>query len=188
MKTICLFLMIGSIALRPGLGYADPANPASQERASQSASKTASNDQRDGKQAAPSDGGKGQRDGKPSEEYGDGRHVFDKDHPRGRGSLTRANRPTQLPNNRERSASRNAMNFLQPGSDRSDGAAMGGLIQNETVRNALRARASSGVRPALQSLNNARHRGPNPAAIGGSSNSDRRNTATVNGTRMNRKP
>ena len=80
------------------------------------------------------------------------------------------------------------MNLHQPGSDKSGGAAKGGLIQNETVHNALPVRPSSVVRPTAPSLNNVRHRGPNPAVIGGSANSDRRNTGAINGTRMNRKP
>lgn len=189
MKATCLlFLMIGSAALRIGIVYADPASPASQEQAPQSASKTVSNDRHDGEQAAPSDGGKDQRDGKYPEEHGDRQHVFDKDHPHGRGSLTKANRPVHLPNNRERFASGNTMNLLQPGSGRSEGAAKEGLMQSGAAHNTLRNRPQSDVRPSAPLVTNVRHRGPNPATINGTANSDRRNTATINGTRMNRKP
>ena len=104
----------------------------------------------------------------------------------------KANRPKQLPNSRRRSIPGNAMNLHQPGSDKSGAAAKGGLIQNETANNALPVRPPSAVRPRQRvspSLNNVRHRGPNPAVIGGSAgNSNSRNTGAINGTRMHRKP
>jgi hypothetical protein len=101
-------------------------------------------------------------------------------------NLIKANRPKQLPNGRQRSLSGNALH--QPGSDKSGGAARGGLIPNETVHSALPVRTSSIVRPTALSLNNVRHRGPNAAVVGGSPNSHSRSAAEINGTRMNRKP
>ena len=88
------------------------------------------------------------------------------------------------------------MNLHQPGSDKSGAAAKGGLIQNETVNNALPVRPPGAVRPTAASLNpsfnNVRHRGPNSAVVsgsaGGSANLNSRNTGAINGTRMNRKP
>jgi hypothetical protein len=80
------------------------------------------------------------------------------------------------------------MNLHHPGSDKFGRAAKGGLIQNETVNKALAVRTPSVVRPTVPSFNNVRHRGPNPAVIGGSTNSNRRNNGTINGTHMNRRP
>ena len=80
------------------------------------------------------------------------------------------------------------MNLHQPGSVKPTGAAKGGLIPNETVNNALPVRMSSVVRPTVPSLNNVRHRSPNPAVVGGSPNLHSSNTGAINGTRMNRKP
>jgi hypothetical protein len=80
------------------------------------------------------------------------------------------------------------MNLHQPGSNKSGGAAKAGLIRNETVNMALPVRTPSVVRPTVRSFNNVRHRGPNPAVVAGSVNSDSRNTGAINGTRMNRKP
>jgi hypothetical protein len=77
------------------------------------------------------------------------------------------------------------MNVYQPGLDKSGGAAKNGFVRNETVNNALGVRTPSDVRPAVPLLNNVRHRGPNPAVIGGSLNSHGTNTRTINGTRMN---
>jgi hypothetical protein len=112
--------------------------------------------------------------------------ASDMDHPPSRASLTKVNRPKQLPNSRRRSLPGNALH--QPGSNKSGGAAKSGFIQNETVNIALPVRTPSVVRPTVPSFNNVRHRGPNPAVVAGSMNSDRRNTGAINGTRMNRKP
>jgi hypothetical protein len=79
-----------------------------------------------------------------------------------------------------------AMNFHQPASDKSGGK--GELTQNKTVNNARPVRLQSAVRPTVASLhnaldpslNNVRHRGPNPAVVGGSANSASRNTGTIN--------
>ena len=121
-----------------------------------------------------------------SDEERDHGRASDTNHPPSRASLTKANRPQQLPNSRQRSLPGNALH--QPGSSKSSGAPKGGLIRNETVNNALAVRASSVVRPTVPALNNVHHRGPNPAVVGGSPNSHGRNTGAINGTRMNRKP
>jgi hypothetical protein len=107
-------------------------------------------------------------------------------HPPSRASLTKANRPKQLPNSRQRSMPGNALH--QPGPDKFGGAAKGGLIPNETVSNALAVRTPSVVRPTVLSPNNVRHRSPNPAVVGGSPTSRTSNAGAINGTRMNRKP
>ena len=180
---LLLFLAVNCAALMCGTGYAAPFSATSQQQSSQSASKTANNDRQNGEQATPADGGKDQRDGKPSGEHGESRNVSDKNHASKPGRLVKANRLEQLPNNHHRSASPDAANFRQPDSD------ISGSIQNEIANNAVHVRPRSGVvRPVVPSLNNARHRGHNPAAINGSANLDRKNTATIDGTRMNRKP
>jgi hypothetical protein len=96
----------------------------------------------------------------------------------------RLGRPKQLPNSRHRSMPGNALH--QPGSNKSGGAAVGGLIPHETVNNALPVRTPSVVRPTVPALNNVRHRSPNPAVVGGSAPSHSSNTGAINGTRMNR--
>ena len=138
--------------------------------------------------AAPADGGETQTAGKPSDEQRDHRHVSDKNHPRSRASLTKANRPQQLPNNRQRSTSGNAMNLHQPGSDKSGGAAKADSSRTKQPTTPCLFGRQVSSDPTVPSLNNVRHRGPNPAVIGGSANSDTRNTGAINGTQMNRKP
>ena len=107
-------------------------------------------------------------------------------HPPRRASLTKVNRPKQLPRSRQRYLPGNALH--QPASNKPGGAAKGGLIPNETVNNALAARTPSAVRPAVPWLNNVRHRSANPAVVVGSPGSHGSNTGAINGTRMNRKP
>ncbi len=98
----------------------------------------------------------------------------------------KANRPRQLPNSQQGSLPGNALH--QPGSDKFGGVAKTGFIRNETINNALAVRTPSVVRPTVLSPNNVRHRGPNPAVVGGSPNLHSSNTGSINGTRMNRKP
>ena len=97
----------------------------------------------------------------------------------------KVNRPKQVLNSRKGSLAGNAMNLHQPDSNKSSGAAKSGFIRNETVNNALGVRPPNVVRPTAPSFNNVRHRGPNPAVVGGSLNSRGSNTGTINGTRMN---
>jgi hypothetical protein len=132
----------------------------------------------------------------PSKEQRSARHASDKNHPRRRASLTVANHPKQLPNGRTRSIPGNAANLHQPDSGKPGAAAKGGLIQNQTASNAIRVRPPGTVRSTATtlnpSLNNARHRGPNSAVVGGSAggsaNLNSSNTGAINGTRMHRKP
>jgi hypothetical protein len=100
----------------------------------------------------------------------------------------KVNRPKQLPNSRQRFLSGDGTNLHQPGSNKSGRAEKSGFTRNETVNIAVAVRTPSVVRPSAPSLNNVRHRSPNPAVVGGAANSHRSNTAAISGTRMNRKP
>jgi hypothetical protein len=164
--------------------------PASQSTYSESSANTASGHpggpaQRD---AAPADDGRHPTEGKASHEQRDHGRASETNHLPSRASLTKANRPKQLPNSRQPSKPGNARNLHQPGPDKSGGAAKSGLIRNETVNNALPVRTPTVVRPTVPSLNNVPHRSPNPAVVGGSPSSHSSNTGAINGTRMNRKP
>lgn len=183
MKTIfLLFLTIGCAALMPGGAYGHSSTQASRQSSSESYVKTAINRPQDAEQAAPADGDRHQKDRNAPDEQRDRRHASGKNHPRSPAAAIK-DRPKQVPNNRERSTSGNAMGLHQPGSAKSGGAARGGSIQRGTVNRALRVRPNV-VGPTAP----VRHRGANPAAIGGSANSDGRNTGAINGTRMNRRP
>ena len=119
-------------------------------------------------------------------------HASDKNHPHSRAGLIASNRPEQLPASQKRPLPRNEASLRQPASARSGAAAKSALIQNETAKHAPPARSTS-VRPSVASLNplpsiNVRHRGSNPAVVGGSANSGISNSGAINGTGMHRRP
>ena len=118
-------------------------------------------------------------------------HAPAQNHPRSRAGLTAGNRSKQLPTSRKRFLPRNAASLRQPTSARSGAAAKSALIQNETAKHALPVQSTS-VRPSVASLNplptNVRHRGSNPAVVGGLANSRNSDTGAINGTGMHRRP
>jgi hypothetical protein len=177
-----LFLTMTWAVLTPGTDYAVPSSPASQQTSS---ANTAGGPPRDAGHAAPPRDGRHETGGEVSDEQPGHGRASGPNHPSSHAGLTRVNRPRQVPNGRQRPLPGNALS--PPGWDRSGGAAKGGLIQNVPVHNASPVRTSSVVRPTALPINNARHRSPNPAVVGGSANSVRRNPAVINGTRMNRK-
>lgn len=71
---------------------------------------------------------------------------------------------------------------------RSGGVAKQPSIYHETANSGLPARPRQMAAPAVSSLSNVRHRGPNPAVIGGTMNSKTGNTGAIDGTRMSRRP
>jgi hypothetical protein len=188
MKATCLlFLMIGCAALTPGTSCAAQSSLASQQPSSESSANTISDHPRDAVHGAPVEDGKYQKDGKISNEQRDHRHASGKELPRSRTSLTTSNRPKQVPNNGEHSTSGTAMNLHQPGSDKSGASARGALIQHGTVNVFASIRPAS-IRPRVPLPNNVRHRGANPAVIGGSASSNSRNAGAIDGAHMNRRP
>ena len=188
MKTTCLFfLTLTWAALRQGIGFAVPASPASQPTSTESSAHAASGHPGDAGHAAPADDGKHPVGRKASEPYRGRGRASDTHHAPSPASLTKANHPQQLANNRQRSLPGNALHHQLPGSNKSKGAGGGGLVPNEIVHNALSARMSNVVRPGVPPLNNVHHRSPNPAVVTGSLNSDRRNNGAIDGTRMSRR-
>ena len=189
MKATCLlFLMIVCAELTPGTSYAAQSNPASQQPSSKSPANTVSDHPRDAVHDAPIKDGKNQKDGTLPDEQRDLRHASEKNQPRGRVSLTKSNRPTQVPNNPEPSTLGKVIDFHRPGSDKSGASARGGSIQHKTVNIALPVRPASVIRSTVSPLNNVRHRGPNPAIVGGLGNSNTRNTGSISGTHLLRRP
>ena len=148
----------------------------------------ASGHPRDAERAAPADHGTAQTARKASDERRDHSRASGRNHSPSRVSLTKAmaNRPKQLPDSQ--SIAGPAINLQQPGTGKSAGAPNGGVIQSVTVNTAQRLRAVSAVRSTVPSLNSVRHRGANPAVVGGLAPLHRANTGAINGTRMNRKP
>ena len=118
-------------------------------------------------------------------------HASDKNHTRSRAGVTAENRPKRPPTSQKRPLHRNAASLRQPALAGYSGAGKSGLVQKETTNRGLPVKSAS-VRPNVASLhplaNNVHHRGPNPAVVGGSTNSGNRNTGAIDGTGMHRRP
>lgn len=173
-----LFLTVTWAAWTQGAGFALPSS--SENAASSHPADTE-------RTASPRDGSHQTR-GNVSDDQRNHGPASGPNHSLSRANLTKASHPMLLPSRGQHSLPGNAMNFRQPSSDRPSVAATGGLIPNETLSKASRVRMSSVVRPAVPSFNNVRHRGPNPAVVGGSPKIGNSNAGAINGTRTNRKP
>jgi hypothetical protein len=186
MRSISLiFLTLGYAASSVGAAGAGQSVAAAQHAPSGSVADTVGNHPREADHAAPA--AHGTHVGKPSEDQQIHRKVSGNKLPASNTSPSKANHRNEVPNSRERSASGNSKNSYRPGSDKSAGAAQNGIVRNETVNHAASHRASNTARPTVPSLRNVRHRGANPAIVGGAGNSSTRNTGALDGTHMNRK-
>ncbi len=196
MKVACLLFLVlvltmSCVAFMQAASYAAPYQ---QTPAESSANENSGNPDgahpreghpQDTEHAVPAKNENLQKEGIPSEKR-DSRSTPNKTHPRSGAHITPAHRPKQPPISQKRPPG-STTNLHQPVSDKSGRSAKEGLIQNK----AQHIRSTSLVRPDVASLNpllnNVRHRGPNPAVVGGSASSVSSNTG-INGTRMNRKP
>ncbi len=188
MKALCFFfLVICCATLKSGTAFADSPSPTSQQTSPASSTNTVNVHPQDAEHAAPVDAGKGQKHGKPSDGRQDNRKVSGKNHPRGPASTMKV-RPKQPSNSREGSQPGNPTRLHQPGLDKSGTPTDSGSRQGEIANTALPRRPPSVIRPSVPLHNDVRHRGANPAVIGGSANSNSRSTGAINGTGMHRRP
>ena len=96
--------------------------------------------------------------------------------------------PKRLSARWQHSVPRSALS-LQPHPMQSDVAERGGLVQNRAANIfSSSVRTPSALRTTALPLDNFRHRGPNPALMGGSSNVRSAYTGVIDGTVMKRKP
>ena len=189
MRTACLvFVMIGCAGLMRGPVYAAPDTGTSQQASAASSSNTASNSPGNVGQPAPVPDEKQPTKGKSSDAQPMQRNVSHEGRPRGRSNPTKTERFPQVSNNASRSMLGTTGNHEQPGSSALGRTAMGGPIRNQGVRHAFSVQPASGARFNTPTLNNVRHRSPNPAIVGGSGNITRKNDGALDGTRMPRKP
>jgi len=179
-----IFLMLGCAAAVSATGAAR-AVTASQQAPSRSAADTVGNRSREADHAVPA--GDPTLSGKTPDAQQSHPKVSGKKAPAAKASLSKPSRRNEFTNKRERSASEDSKNSHGPGSDKPAGAAQNGLARNETVNHAPSHRAPSAVRPAVPALSTMRHRGANPAIVGGAGNSNTRNTTALDGTHMSRR-
>jgi hypothetical protein len=186
MKAISLVLLtLGCVAWTVGAACAARSVAPTQQASARSAANAVGNRSQEADHTAPTDGGTHIR--KHSDDQQNRRKAPDKKLPTSNSRLSTSKRSNELANRREPSASEDSVNSQRPGSDKSARAAKNGLAQNEAVNHRPSNRAPSAVRPAVPSLSNVRHGGPNPAIVGGARSSNARNTGAIDGTHMNRK-
>jgi len=192
-----LLLAISCAALMPVASYAAPSQQTSgasstSDNSTYRASTLPHDDHPQGAEhAASANDEKQKKEGTPDEKRTVG-GASNKTHLSSHVRITAAQRPKQLPNGQKHSIPGNATNLHPPRSDKAGGLATGGLIQNDAVSKAQHVRPATLMRPNVASLNpspnNVRHRGPNPAVVGGSTISNRINTGGISGTNMHRRP
>jgi hypothetical protein len=179
-----VFLTLGYLAWTVGGAYAAQSVVAAQQTPPPSGANTVGNHSREADHAAPA--ADDAHVGKPSDDQQNHRNISGK-LPTSNSKRSKSNRPSGLPNTRERSAAEDSRNSHRPASDKSAGTAKNGLSRNETVNHAPPNRSSSAPRPTVPSLSSVRHRGANPPIVGGVGSSNTKNTASLDGTHMNRK-
>ena len=178
MKAIYLVLaLIGCAVPIHGAGHAASSDPASQQQSSESSAAPLSSDHAS---AAWADD-RSQKNGILSDERAARRRTSDKNHSRGRSTLTKPNRPKQLRNSRERSTSKTAMSVRQSSPTRR--AAGTAKITNN--RN-LPAHTTGFAGLSGQQFKNPHNRGATPATVGGPAGATRR-TAAIDGTGVKRR-
>jgi hypothetical protein len=179
MKTApVIFLTICCAAFTHAVVYAVPSGPSPQSAPSESA--VAGDHPRNPGQGASSDSQS--RHGKGPAQAGNQRHGSALNQPRERGNFT--NPPKRLANNQAGPARGNSQEIRQLRIHTSDSAGSDRLLQSHTINRAL---PPAVVRRGGTSVDNVRHRGPNPAVIGGTMNLKIGNTGVITGTGMNRR-
>lgn len=169
MKAACLTLaMVGCAVFFQETSYAFFLSAALQEQSTESSSKPLSGDRH--------------KDRTSSDAHRTGRRASNKNHSHNQTNPIKANRPKQLRNGRERMASENVMNVGRSNSSKpSIGASK---VPNN---HKLPARTTGVAALSGQQFGNSRNRGAAPATVGGPPSSTR-NTATISGTSISRRP
>ena len=183
MRTCLIFMIVGWVALLAGRGYA-----ASEQSPSESPGKTSGGYARNAEHAATASKQNRRTDKNPSTKTPVRPRAVEKNHADSHNSLTKATRPKQPSINGEHSRSGSAINLRQSGPNRSGGATRVEVIHHETLHRTQPVRPPGVVRTNAPSLSNVRHRGSNPAVIGGPASSGTRNTAALNGNQIGRRP
>ncbi len=168
-------LTIGSAALINGTGYAASSGPASQQASPDIAVKATSGTPHRSQHVAGSDR-KGERDARTSEQRS--LRSLVKNRTLSQESLTRVNRPKQIPNSERRSTPASVVSPHRTGPVLPAGTGRGGFTQSGAANTPPAIPQRVAIRPAKPLFASLRHRGANPPAIGGAANSVRTNSAT----------
>ncbi len=184
-----LLLIIGWLGLMNGRVDAATSGPASPQASQKSGAKTVRGDSTGLSHGSPAGSEQDRKNEKKAQSTDNLRALHDvlkKGLGHSPANPPQANRLAH-PNYQQRPGSATAIGFRQPGSNRSGGVEGKRLIQYETAQIALPVHPPSVVRPSAVTLNNLRHRSPNPPAIGGLGNSTAGNTGSIDGSRVRRR-
>jgi hypothetical protein len=194
--TYLVFAMIGCAASMHGASYAAASTPALQQASSDNHAKIVADsltnfrrtDPHDSRHAGSPGNGKRRAEGNRLTGTQQRRSGLVQSYQHGHPSRAKSNGANQLPHTRQRYALGSAVSPHRSEPDKSATAAQRGLIQNERVNNTPSVRPPSHAPPSASSLSNVRHRGPNPAFVGGTANSKTANAGAIDGTHMIRRP
>ena len=180
MKAACLTLaMVGCAVLFQETSYAFFLSPALQEQSTESSSKPLSGSRATDVSSAHD--GDRHKDKTSSDEHRTRRRTSNKNHSHSQTNPIKANRPKQLRNGRERSASENVMNV---GRSNSSKPAIGATkVPNN---HNLSARTTGVAALDGRQVKDPRNRGAAPAIVGGPANATG-HTVAISGTGMNRR-
>ncbi len=178
-----LFLMSSCASLTLGISVAAPAQQTSPE----SSTTTVVVHPQDTEHARPAGSGNRRGVGRIPDGEKDTRNSSARNHPRSPATRVKVP-PKQLPNDRKDSPSGNPANPHQPGFDKSDALAETRFAHQGTFKSGQAVRPASVTRSSVPVRNTVRHRGANPAVVGGTVNSALRNTGAISGTSVHPRP
>ena len=186
MKTaFFIFLVVGSAAPVYGRALAAPHTASSQQVSAPAASRAESSGPPNSKRTTPVDELNRQARGKLVHTPQPGQTAAGENHSTNHPRRTKKNGCQQVSNDARRSNFGNALNAYQVGSTNIRDATKVGSVPPS--RQGVPARPRNVARSNGPSLDNFRHRSPNPAIVGGSANSKSGGTGTINGSRIRRK-
>lgn len=173
-----LLLALGSIALLHGVSYAVPSDPVGQQSPVERSSNSANGDQREASHPGSAPGPS--RHASPAVRPSPARGAAARN-AHSPAAITPANGRQQLPTEAH-STPASPMNPPRQPSTRSNSTARESFVQNERIRRALPVQPAAVILAGAASPDQVRHRGPNPAVIGGKMNRTTGTTGAINGT------
>jgi hypothetical protein len=184
-----LLLTIGCTSFLPGVAHARLGISAFQQQTGfESAGKEVRNQPRDAGEARTPDG---QKRSNKDEILAGQKKVHSpapvKNRPPSLAAKTKE-RSKQLPNTRKQFPSEGALKSQQHFSDKSGRSARTQIVQRQTATTAASPRTPTVIRAVAPLLSNVRHRGANPAMIGGSAHASSKDTSAISGTTVHRRP
>jgi hypothetical protein len=182
-----LFLMIASTASLPATAHDCQGSPAFQQyRVVESADSQIHNQSQNIREARTADSQQRNKDENLAAQKKERVHPAVKNRPPSHATKTKE-RPKQPPVSRKHVPSEVASDSQHSLPGKSGNAARTGVIQEPAARTAAR-RTPTLVQPNVPLISTVRHRGANPAVIGGAALASGKGASSISGTTAHRKP